>query len=83
MPATEQQIDAAHVAWETEAGHWKLERARGLQEWWIVIPQYPLDVTEDMEAADAIAFHRFEQKRLAQLFIRDKIIRAVLAAVEQ
>ena len=77
MP-TPKQIDAAFNAWEKESHKWVIRESGA---WWLVEPRSDI-VPVDGMSADDFTYHRFDKKSTAHLFVRDKIIRAILTAVE-
>lgn len=77
MP-TQQQIVAAQDAWESEAAKWRLVE---VPPFWLVQPNVRHYVAGDTFADDP-AYYKWSSKGAAQLFIREKIITAILTAVE-
>ena len=79
MP-TEKQVSAAFDAWEDESHKWRLREA---PPYWLVEPILTFAVSKATDRAeDVVAFYKYTDKKAAQFFIRDKIIRAILAAAE-
>ena len=77
MP-TDKQIIAGQDAWESESAKWRLIEA---PPFWLVQPNVASYVAS-ASVADEPAYHKWSSKVAAQLFIREKIITAILTAAE-
>lgn len=78
MP-TEAQVSSAFNAWEKEARKWSIIDA---SPWWLVEPRIDFAVSAGEATADEVAYYKFNNKAAAQMFVRNKIIRAILTAAE-
>ena len=76
---TQAQIDAAHDAWRQIIAEWQLRRT---EDMWLL--ERRIDSYEpDYDWANAPAYHRFTgpgAERQARFALRDKCVRAMLAA---
>lgn len=84
MNPTQEQIDAAHDAWEATVTEWGLRRVNsGMNgEAWLVERRIG-GYDPGRDYANEIAYHKFDGKNAeqrARFFLRDKCIRAALAA---
>lgn len=76
MNITDDIMYAAHAAWETESARWRVDRCSVGAVVYEMRPPLP----DDRQPASG-ALMRFESYEAAQLFKRDKIIRAILGAL--
>ena len=77
MP-TNKQIIAGQDAWESESSKWRLIEA---PPFWLVQPSVTSYVA-GTAVADEPAYYKWSSKGAAELFVREKIITAILVAAE-
>ncbi len=84
---TEQQINAAHEAWEQVASEWRLRRVSGYVrdgDMWLLDNVGSPGVEPLRDYGSEIAYHRFDgpgAEQRARFLFRDKCLKAVLRAV--
>lgn len=84
---TDEQVSAAHEAWEKTVRQWKLRRIKARGSWphdtWLLENRGECRFDPSTVFDDEIAAHRFEgegAEKSAKMLLRDKCIRAMLAA---
>lgn len=84
---TEQQINAAHDAWEEMASQWRLRRVSnpmGDGDMWLLENVGSPSFEPLRDVGSEIAYHRFDglnAEQRARFLFRDKCLKAVLRAV--
>lgn len=84
MP-TPKQVEVAHAAWETAAKQWILDQYLGGGRWCVYYRPPLGPPNDDITALDKeqSALHIFDDKADALWFKRERLIEAVLTAVEK
>jgi hypothetical protein len=84
---TKEQFEAAHDAWEETASAWRIRKVSNYgmaDDMWLLEPVASDTYDPSAKVSDEYTYHKFDgpdAKRKAQFMLRDKIVRAVAAAI--